>query len=81
MWSKVVCPGVDSVTQTETVSGRDSMLILVPSGDMSCPEWLSKDTVPFIFLLIRLFSLVDIPAGFDCWPSGGGSEEPAMLLG
>ena len=83
VWSKVVCPGADSVIQTDTVSGRDSMLIRVPSGDMSCPDWLSRDIVPLGFLLIRLLSFVDSPAaaGFGCWPSGGGSEELAMLLG
>ena len=42
VWSKVVCPGADSVMKTDTVSGRDSMLIRVPSGDMSCPDWLSR---------------------------------------
>ena len=84
VWSKVVCPGADSVIQTDTVSGRDSMLIRVPSGDMSCPDWLSRDVVPLGFLLIRLLSFVDSPtaAGFGCWPSGGWSEElAAMLLG
>ena len=61
--------------------GDGALVCAAGAGDKSCPDWLSKDTVPFIFLLIRLFSLVDIPAGLDCWPSGGRSEEPAMLLG
>ena len=82
VWSKVVCPGADSVIQTDTVSGRDSMLIRVPSGDMSCPDWLSRDVVPLGFLLIKLLSFVDSPtaAGFGCWPSGCWSEELAAML-
>ena len=54
---------------------------LVSFGDMSCPDWLSKDTVPFIFLLILLFSLVDLPAGLDRCPYEGVSEVPAILVG
>ena len=54
-------------------------MILVPSGEMSRPGWLSRDKVPF--LLIRLFILVVVPAGLDCSPSEGVSEEPAILMG
>ena len=61
-WSKVVCPGDDSVMSTETVSGRASMLIRVPSGDTSWSDWLSRDATPLGFLPIRLLNFVEKPA-------------------
>ena len=67
-WSKVVCPGDDSVMRTDTVSGRESMLIRVPTGDISWPDWLSRDATPLGFLPIKLLNFVEKPAvaGFGC---------------
>ena len=56
-------------------------MILVPSGEMSCPDWLSKDTELVVFLLNLFFSLVDLPANLDRCPSECVSKVPAILVG
>ena len=56
-------------------------MILVPSGEMSCPDWLSKDTELVVFLLNLFFSLVDLPASLDRCPFECVSKALAILVG
>ena len=77
-WSKVVCPGADSVMSTEIVSGRESMLICVPSGAMSWFDWLSSEATPLVaFFLSQLaaeesiFDGAPATVGLGCWLLSG----------
>ena len=63
-WSKVVCPGADSVMSTETVSGRESMLICVPSGAMSWFDWLSSEATPMVAFFLSQFAAEESHRGF-----------------
>ena len=63
VWSKVVCPEADSAMSTATVSGRESMLICVPSGAMSWFDWLSsyldESVLVFVVCADLLWGLLD----------------------
>ena len=78
VWSKVVYPEADSAMSTATVSGRESMLICVPSGAMSWFDWLSSEArFLVVFFLSQFAAEVSIfdgaPAtgGLGCWLLGG----------
>ena len=82
----MVCPDSDSAVTTATVSGRESMLICVPSGAMNWLDWLSREARFLVVFFLSQFVAEEIifdeaPAagGLGCWLADGWSGNWAIF--
>ena len=66
----MVCLDSDSAVSTATVSGRESMLICVPSGAMNWLDWLSREARFLVVFFLSQFVAEEII--FDEAPAAGG---------